>query len=414
MPPKPPPAVPKIADRPVAAKYKVYSSRAVRHVPDDVLDRDLIRVQKEFEKNQPAEPEERVMAPGTSVVIRASANPELNGREGVIDHAIDESLAKFCVVLNATPDSAPLKCAVDVSEIAFVTADEKKLFGVPLQYLHNKHGWLVPPFVKTLCEWIEANALHAKGAWRVHLFDEAAIDTYQAKLDAGNGLELPPCDIGARVGLLYRWLKLLPDGLFHTEQQVRHLMAAESDVDVCWAVVNSMAAANKATLQCLVQHWRTMTDAAGDNAMHPSAIATVIYGVLTNYKAIGISEEEQLYMLNPVLTIIERNDVVFADQRASAWRRPTEQEVEEVAEELEKVHETLGDKVTLLDYVQNDEDPGRGGFRFRLGKRTVEVTMRKEPLENMRKSLSLSHSSLGLSLSDSFRKRQRPPRSTIN
>jgi len=200
------------------------------------------------------------------------------------------------------------------------SSSARRVFGVCPQELSLRHGWLVPPFVRGCCEWIEAYALGVEGCWRV-AGDETQISFIQAELNRGvNWMTLlpdpqfPEEGVGIVTGLLLRFLKLLPAGLFHEEHQLDNLMAAGNDTGLIQEVIDSMEHAHQATLARLVYNWRLVAREENDNKMHAANIATCVFSTLTGAGTLpDLTPQHLICLLQPVLCIIESADVIFRE-----------------------------------------------------------------------------------------------------
>lgn len=127
-----------------------------------------------------------------------------------------------------------------------------------------------------------------------------------------------------RTGVIIRWLNLLPEGIIHTEEQVRALIAAQNDPHACLAVIDTMLPAHKATLEVLVRHWRLVVSEKS-NKMNVGNMARVVYMALTNCEGKAIDPMKDLRQMKmSIICILERFDVIFpaAASEATHSRQP--------------------------------------------------------------------------------------------
>jgi len=183
------------------------------------------------------------------------------------------------------------------------------VFGVDVAHVFEAEGG-VPRVVRDCCTWVEEHGLQVVGCWRL-AGDELLVKQYQDQYDAGDAVVLPPeLDVGTVTGLIVRWLKSLPDGLFNTDE-VTAMLAAKRDVAAVKGVVEGMAPPYKTTLQYLTRHWRRVALEAETNKMHAENMAKVVFMVLSNFA--GRNPLEAMQFFDPIACMISSTEDIFAD-----------------------------------------------------------------------------------------------------
>jgi len=172
--------------------------------------------------------------------------------------------------------------------------------------LENKEA--VSHVIRVCCDWIDELGLDQVGVWRL-VGASGAIDELDRVLQ--DGVSKPPenTPTGVVTGVVLRWLKDLPDGLFD-DTQAAEMVMAKKDASAIHSVLESMELQRYRDFEYLVVHWRRVVSRAEVNNMSAQALASCVFTALVHPR-LCTDQTRMLRLIEPVKCIIsEMRDVI--------------------------------------------------------------------------------------------------------